>query len=187
MAIRSFLAFELPFDIRKKVIQISGELKKTGLDAAWVRPENIHLTLIFMGDTDEKHLREIISGIGSIAGRYKPFEISLGGAGLFPDIRRPRVLWLGLNGERGRLSSLRDDLQKPLQEFGVKQERRPFKPHLTLARFRRGINDRPLLKKSIDKYKDYSGPDGKLDEITLFKSELKPGGSIYTKLHSWPL
>jgi 2'-5' RNA ligase len=187
MAIRSFLAFELPRDIKHEVFRISGEVKKSGLEAGWVRPGNIHLTVVFMGDVKEQDIPYIISAIDNITIKYEPFGISLGGMGLFPDIRRPRVLWLGLDGEIERLASFRDDLQKPLEVFGIEQEKRPFRPHLTLGRFRRPVKEKSLLIKMLDEHGDISGPVGKLDELILFKSNLKPTGAEYTKLNSWPL
>ena len=187
MAIRSFLAFELPPEIGQEVARISGEVKKSGLEAGWVKPGNIHLTVIFLGDVEEKDIPQIISCVDNAVCDYDPFDIALGGMGLFGDLKRPRVLWLGLEGGIKRLASMRDSLQKPLEQFGIKQEERPFRPHLTLGRFRRPVKDKPLLKRIIEQYKDASGPDGKLDELILFKSQLKPGGSVYTKLHTWPL
>ncbi len=187
MAIRSFLAFELPPGIKQEVTRISGEIKRSGLEAGWVKPGNIHLTVVFLGDVNEKDIPDIISNIDNVTVKYESFGISLGGMGLFPDIRRPRVLWLGLDGEIERLGSLKDDLQRSLEAFGIEQEKRLFKPHLTLGRFRRPVKDRNLLGKVIDEFSDISGFNGKLYELILFKSELKPGGSVYTKIHSWPL
>ena len=187
MAIRSFLAFELPPEILKEITRISGDVKKSGLEAGWVKPGNIHLTVIFLGDVDEKDIAGIVSCVDNVVGNFKPFDISLGGMGMFGDMRRPRVLWMGLDGEIKRLAAMRDRLQKPLEPFGIKQEDRPFRPHLTLGRFRRPVKDKSLLKRTIDQYKNISGPGGKLDELILFKSQLKPGGSIYTKLHTWLL
>ncbi len=187
MGIRSFLAFELPPDIKKEVARISVEVKKSGIEAGWVKPDNIHLTVIFMGDVDEKDIPAIISGIDNTVGKYEPFRISLGGMGIFPDARKPRVLWLGLDGEIERLASLRDAMQTPLEVYGIEQEKRAFRPHLTLGRFRKPVKDRDALKKCIDTYRDISGPDGKLDELILFKSDLRQGGSVYSRIHSWPL
>ena len=187
MAIRSFLAFELPPHIKKEVTGISGEVKKTGLKASWVKPGNIHLTLVFLGDINEENIPEIISGIDNVTGKYEPFNIALGGMGVFPDTKRPRVLWLGLKGEIERLASFRDDLQKPLKIFGIKQEKRSFKPHLTLGRFRKPVEEKSLLKRILDEYGDISGPNEKLNELILFKSVLNPGGSVYTKILSWSL
>lgn len=187
MGIRSFLAFELPPDIKNEVARISASLQKSGLDAGWVKPANIHLTMVFLGDMAERDMPAIISSIDNAMEDTTPFETGLSGMGLFPDIRRPRVIWLGLNGDMERLSALRDRLQAPLAVFGVEQEKRAFTPHLTLARFRRGLKDATLLKKLIDKYSDISGPEGMLDDLVLFKSELRQGGSVYTKIHTWPL
>lgn len=187
MGIRSFLAFELPGDIKNEVARISSGAKNTGLDAGWVKPGNIHLTMVFMGDMAERNMVDIISSTGNALKDIAPFEISLSGMGVFPDIRRPRVLWLGLKGDLERLSTLRDRLQAPLEPFGVEQEKRPFTPHLTLARFKRAVKDAALLKNVIEKYSDITGPEGRLDELILFKSDLRQGGSVYTKIHAWPL
>lgn len=187
MAIRSFLAFELPPDIKREIDQISHEVRHLNLDAKWIKPENIHLTVIFMGNVNEEDIPHIIPAIDNVASQYMTFDISLGGMGLFPDIRRPRVIWLGLSGDIEGLASLRDNLQMPLKSFGIKQEKRVFKPHLTLGRFRKPVKEQAILKSVIDDYSSISGPSGKLDELVLFKSELKPGGAVYTRLHSWPL
>lgn len=187
MAIRSFLAFDLPQGIKEEVTRISGGVKKSGLNASWVKPGNIHLTVVFMGDVNEKDIPGIIASIDNVAVQYEPFNISLGGMGLFPDIRRPRVIWLGLDGEIEKLASLRDDLQKSLESFGVEQEKRTFKPHLTLGRFRRSTREKSHLKKILEESGRITGPTGRLDELILFKSELRPGGSVYERLHSWAL
>jgi len=187
MGIRSFLAFELPFDIKNEVARISANIQKGGLYAGWVKPGNIHLTMVFLGDMAERDMPAIIASTDNALKGTTPFDISLSGMGLFPDIRRPRVMWLGLNGEMERLSALRDRLQAPLAPFGVEQEKRPFTPHLTLARFRRPVKDATLLIRLIDKYRDIAGPEGRLDELVLFKSDLRQGGSVYTKIHTWPL
>lgn len=187
MGIRSFLAFELPHDIKIEVARISTSVQKSGLDAGWLKPANIHLTMVFLGDMEARNMAAIIASIDNALTGTTPFEISLSGMGLFPDIRRPRVMWLGLNGDMEGLSILRDRLQAPLEQFGVEQEKRPFTPHLTLARFRRPVKDPALLKRVIDKYSVITGPQGRLDELVLFKSELRQGGSRYTKIHAWPL
>jgi 2'-5' RNA ligase len=187
MGIRSFLAFELPQEIKNEVVRISAAAKNSGLDAGWVKPDNIHLTMVFLGDMAERDMPDILSSKDNAVKGTTPFEISLSGMGLFPDIRRPRVMWLGLNGDTEGLSALRERLQSPLAVFNVEQEKRPFTPHLTLARFRRPLKDTGLLKRLIDKYSDITGPDGRLDELVLFKSDLRSGGSVYTKMHAWPL
>lgn len=188
MAIRSFLAFELPGDIGKEVKRISTEIRKTDLNAGWVKPENIHLTVVFIGTVDENDIKRIIQAVDKTADKYGPFEISLKGAGLFPNIKRPKVMWLGLDCDIRALGNLRDDLQKRLEPFGVEPEKRPFRPHLTIGRFRRPVKDMSLLKRVLDEYSSSgSGPAGRLEELVLFKSDLKPGGAVYTRIHSFPL
>ncbi|MBW2030364.1 MAG: RNA 2',3'-cyclic phosphodiesterase [Deltaproteobacteria bacterium] len=188
MDIRSFLAFELPPDIRGVLERVSAEVRKSDLDIRWVRVENIHLTVIFMGSIDQGRISHMEQDIGRVCARTRAFEISVKGVGFFPDMRRPRVVWLGLDGELERLSRFRDDLQRPLARFGIKEEKRPFRPHLTLGRFRkRGSQQRARLEEIVRKYGNLKSPPCSVEELVLFKSDLKPTGAEYTKLASWPL
>lgn len=185
MVIRSFLAFKLPPDIKREVQLILEDVRRSDLNAKWVKVDNIHLTVVFMGDIREEDvpaIREEIKGASLGSG---PFNISLKGMGVFPNARRPRVLWLGLDGEIERISSLRDRLQEQLQPFGIKKEKRPFRPHLTLGRFRKPGRGGSRLGDIISQYKDLEGPICPLEELILFKSELRSQGAIYTKLDSW--
>lgn len=188
MDIRSFLAFELPPDIRGVMEKVSAEVKKLDLDVRWVRVENIHLTVIFMGSIDQGKISRMAQDIGRICTRTRAFQISVKGVGFFPDMRRPRVMWLGIDGELERLSRFRDDLQRPLSKFGIKEEKRPFRPHLTLGRFRKGgTNQRARLEELVRKYGNLKSPPCSVEELVLFRSDLKPSGAEYTKLSSWPL
>ncbi len=187
MAIRSFLAFELPSDIKQKVALVSDELRRSRLNVRWVKPANIHLTIVFMGNINPDLLPVMAEEIGKDCLAYKPFDISLRGLGIFPGTRRPRVLWLGLETDREILSSFRKGLQERLEPFGIKQEKRGFSPHLTLGRFREPQRQGTLLDDLIAQYKDLEGPSGKMEELVMFKSELHPQGAEYTRLRSWPL
>ncbi len=187
MAIRSFLAFELPEDMMNVLIRVSRDLRKTPLDVRWVKETNIHLTMIFLGDIRTEDVESIQGIPEEICAGYAPFPVSLSGMGCFPNSRNARVIWLGLEGEIERLSGFRDDLQRPLAAFGVKEEKRPFRPHLTLGRFRKSGKSRGLLEDFLERYREVKSPECVLDRLTLFKSTLKPGGAVYTKLDSWPL
>ena len=213
MEIRSFLAFELPPEIKRVVARVSGELRKSALDVKWVKAENIHLTVVFMGNTKMDDVPAIGDEIRKISLRYGPFDISLKGIGSFPNRRNPRVLWLGLHGDLDRISDFRDTLQQHLKPFGVREEKRRFNPHLTLGRFRRpqkgdfksrlpssgppASQARALragarvwegeLDDLFLKYSDLTSPISSLKELVLFRSDLKPGGAEYTKLNAWPL
>lgn len=187
MEIRSFLAFELPPDIRRILERVSAEVKEFGLDVRWVKVENIHLTMIFMGNVHQEKLSDMGDEIKEVCERYQAIEISINGIGFFPDMKRPRVLWLGLAGDLERLSRLRDDLQRHLARFGIKEEGRPFRPHLTLGRFRKTISPEARLDELVRKYGNLKGPNCSVGELVLFKSDLRPRGAEYTRLASWPL
>ena len=187
MGIRSFLAFELPSEIKSIVARVSGELRESALDVRWVKAENIHLTVVFMGNTKMDDVPAIGDEIRKVAHRYGPFDISLKGIGSFPNRRNPRVLWLGLHGDLDRISDFKDTLQKHLKPFGIKEEKRGFSPHLTLGRFRKSKKMGLPLDNILLKYRDLTSPLSSLKELVLFRSDLKPGGAEHTKLDVWPL
>jgi len=187
MGIRSFLAFELPLRIKERVGQISNELRQSRLPVRWVKVDNIHLTIVFLGSVTEETIAGVKLKAGSITERFSAFPIRLNGVGAFPNLRRPRVLWMGLDGEIEGLSDLRDELQEALVEFGFKPENRPFRPHLTLGRFKDTVNRDEELKWILDRFHDITTDDDYLKELVFFKSELRPAGPIYTKMAAWPL
>ena len=187
MDIRSFLAFELSQEMRDTVSGVYENVRNSRLDVRWVRPQGIHITVVFMGDVREEDIAGIGSDVGRVCSEFGPFHASLNAVGCFPNCRNPRVLWIGLEGEIERMSNFRDELQKRLTAFGVTPERRGFNPHLTLGRFKRPSRDESELGKLIDQYRDLTSPVCSLHELVLFKSDLKPGGAIYTKVLSWPL
>jgi 2'-5' RNA ligase len=187
MAIRSFLAFELPSDIRQTLSAISEDGRAARLKIRWIRVANIHLTVVFMGDVEEAQIGPIREVVRGVCDQYAPFYIQVNGAGMFGSRRSPRVLWVGLGADVDRMSSFRDDLQKGLAPFGIKEERRPFTPHLTLGRFRKGAYADGRLDDLLSKYQALNGSECILRELALFKSDLKPDGAVYTRLGQWPL
>ena len=187
MKIRSFLAFELPLEVEAVVTQVSEELKKSSLDAKWVKPANIHLTVVFMGNIEVNEIPAIKEEIREVCLTYDIFDISLKGLGCFPHMRKPRVIWIGLDGDLERMSLFRDVLQERLAPFGIEEEKRGFKPHLTLGRFRQPRRTSPEELELLSRYGNVTSPTCSLMELGLFKSELKPGGARYTRLGMWPL
>ena len=187
MGIRSFLAFELPPEIREEIGTISRELRKSRLPARWVREENIHLTIVFLGSIDENVVEDLKERVGSVVKGFTGFKARLSGVGVFPNRRRPQVLWTGLDGDIEGLSRLRDELQDALKVFGLREEKRPFRAHLTLGRFKDRLDNDEELKGILDRYHDIASELCSLDELVLFKSDLKPGGPVYTKMATWPL
>jgi len=187
MKIRSFLAFELPREIKGIVERVSGEVRTSPLKASWIRSENIHLTVVFLGNVESDETKALADAVNRVCTGYRPFRISLGPMGCFPNSRSPRVLWLGLGGDLEKMSRFRDDLQRGLASFGLKEEERAFRPHLTLGRFRKPPRMTAQLDHLISSYRDLESPVCSLEELILFKSDLKPGGAVYTKLQHFPL
>lgn len=187
MKIRSFLAFELPLEIETVVTRVSQELKKSSLNAKWVKSGNVHLTVVFMGDIEMSEIPAIKEEVGKVCLTYGAFDISLKGVGCFPHTRKPRVLWVGLDGDLERMSLFRDALQEHLIPFGIKGDKRRFKPHLTLGRFRKPKRTNFEELELLSRYGDMTSPACSLTELTLFKSELKSDGARYTRLGVWSL
>jgi RNA 2',3'-cyclic 3'-phosphodiesterase len=187
MGIRSFLALELSPQIKQELLRIHDDLKRSSLDARWVRPEGVHLTVVFMGDVRETDISAVIEGIGDVCSRYGPFAVALRSVGCFPNSRKPRVFWLGVEGDLGRMSRFRDDLQAELLPFGIRPEKRGFRPHLTLGRFKGLGKGTAELDKLLLKHKGLTSPLCSLNELILFRSDLNPGGAVYTKMKSWTL
>lgn len=187
MKIRSFLAFELPLEIKNVVVRVSEELRQSTLNARWVKVDNIHLTVVFMGNIKTEDIPAIARGVKEVCQAFGPFDLSLKGIGCFPNRRNPRVIWLGLDGDLEPMSEFRDALQGHLTDFGIKEEKRKFKPHLTLGRFRRPKKMDSKEDQLLSKYEDISSSVCSLKELILFKSDLKPTGAVYTKVETWPL
>ncbi len=187
MDIRLFLAFELPEEIRDVVGQVSKEAGKLPLNIRWVKVKNIHLTVVFIGNVEESIISRIEEVARPACGKSHPFELSLNGLGFFGKMRNPRVLWVGLNADLKGMSRLRDDLQRELAPLGIKRESRPFRPHLTLGRFKKGVGSVVHLKKLLHQYRGLTSPTGILSKLVLFRSDLRKDGAVYTKINQWPL
>src|SRR4030043_2362501 len=119
MDIRSFLAFELSAEMRSTVSGVYENVRNSRLEVRWVRPQGIHITVVFMGGVREEDIAAIGNEMGKVCSEFAPFHASLKGMGCFPNCRNPRVIWMGLEGEIERMSSFRDDLKKSLIPFGI--------------------------------------------------------------------
>lgn len=178
--LRCFIAIELPEEIRKALAEAQRELKIFGADIRWVRPENIHLTLKFLGDTQEEDIESISREISEICSGFSSFSMELAGLGIFPGTRQPKVLWAGLNGSK-EIIELQKDIDSTMAHFGFKPEKRIFSPHLTLGRFRSPKNKDALLRaiasENVKKHGLFE-----VKTVALIKSSLTNSGSVYTKI-----
>ena len=143
--------------------------------------------MVFLGNVKPDDLEPIQERVQIVCSEFSSFSVAIKGIGTFPNRRSPRVLWLGLNGELERLSRFRDALQQNLIPFGIKVEKRPFRPHLTLGRFRKGKGKGLDLDEFLSRYEEVKSPSSMLGELVLFRSDLKPAGAVYTRLAAWPL
>jgi 2'-5' RNA ligase len=185
-AIRAFLAIDPPEEIFSEIINIQERLRKAIQgDIRWVRPEGIHLTLKFFGYVYESDIANISHVVKNNVAKTKALMLNVRSVGAFPSVTRPRVLWLGIDGDTETLINLQMEIDAGLQDYGFKKEDRPFRPHLTLARIKeyKGLTG---LAETVKKNEDYIAGSFTAGGLTLFKSDLKPTGAIYTKLDYFP-
>lgn len=179
---RTFIAIELSEEIRNALAQIQSHLKYAGADVKWVEKNNIHLTLKFLGEIDDKKCEKVKAVLDQIAAEFKPFELDLKDIGAFPKIEFPRVIWVGLDKGAKESTEIAKKIDEALSKTGFQEETRPFAAHLTVGRVRSSKN-KEVLKEKIT---DYQLPITKseiIPSIILFQSTLTPKGPIYTKLH----
>jgi RNA 2',3'-cyclic 3'-phosphodiesterase len=184
--IRTFLALDPPEEILREIGRLQDKLRqRIHGDVRWVRPEAIHLTLKFFGDIPEHGVANISAVAGKAAAGVRPLDLAIGGAGVFPDPRRPRVIWLGMSGDVARLVTFQQGLERSLQEIGFPREERPFRPHLTLGRIKtpKGLIG---LAGVLEKGETYTAGRFTASGLGLFKSDLTPRGAIYTRLAGYP-
>jgi RNA 2',3'-cyclic 3'-phosphodiesterase len=184
MALRCFIAIEIPEAVKNAIADSVGSLKRAGADVKWVSPEHIHLTLQFLGTTEESLIPEIKEALGKILSPYAPFYIKISSVGCFPDGRRPRVIWVGLEESR-TLINLQRDIAAGMMRFGYQKEERDFTPHVTIGRVKSLRNTGDMLRR-LEEIKATSFSDFEVQNITLMKSELTPSGAIYYSLAEIP-
>ena len=179
--IRSFIAIELPEAVGSLLGKVQQNLRALHLKAGWVHPQNIHLTLKFLGNITTADIDKVGMAMKAAAEDFKPFTLTVGGIGFFPGIKRPRVIWVGVGGQTQALFALQRSLEDRLAAAGFPKERRSFKGHLTLGRFRKGP-DSAAISRVIQEYTDIGKEEFNTRQIVLFKSELKPSGAVYSQL-----
>jgi len=183
--VRSFIAIELPEEAKIGLGKLRNELERTEYTfVKWVNPEGIHLTLKFLGNIPFKQVAEISEAMEGATQGISPFYLEISGLGAFPNLKQPRVLWVGISGELDKLLGLQRNIDSALSPLGFTKEERPFVPHLTLARIReraspgerRTFGELVVSTSFEDKYHFAA------DAINLMRSQLAPAGAIYTRL-----
>ena len=151
----------------------------------WVNPENIHLTLAFLGDTDEERIKVLSIMLKRTCTGFGEFSFSLNSTGVFKDFRDPRVIWAGIEGYE-KLIKLNDIINTGLKDTGFGIENRPFKPHITLGRVKY-LKNPESLKSALEMYKDNFIQDVNIEEVILYQSILRPEGPVYKSLGAFKL
>jgi len=185
--VRSFIAVELPADVRAELASIEEKLKvRRHSFLKWVDPQSIHLTLKFLGSVPGETIPEIVEAMSLAAQPVSPFILQIGGTGAFPNWQRPQVVWVGVGGEMGRLTALQRELEAALSTLGFPPESRSFSPHLTLGRLRERVTpeDRRRFGLWAQSVKFEASLSFEVNAVRLMKSQLTPSGPIYSELAS---
>lgn len=178
--IRSFLAFDIEDQtILRRLTQAQAMLANTGADLKQVKPQNIHLTVRFLGDIHPPMVDAIYEEMKQII--FTPFQIELRGLGAFPKLSYPRVVWAGIRQGADELEDVFEQLEPRLRGLGFKPDSKGFSPHLTIARVRTGRNKIRLAER-VRELEDYEFGTVKAECLRLKKSDLTPRGPIYTNL-----
>jgi 2'-5' RNA ligase len=176
----------MPDEIQAKLVEIQTDLAKFMPRVSWVKRGNIHLTLKFLGDIQTNQVESINSVLQDVAESHSSFDMNLTGIGVFPELRRPRVIWIGITRGAEQATQLAEAVSNSLQPLGFPREKRGFTPHLTLARIRNPVNLQDVSSK-FNQYDNLDIPTLKINQIAFIRSQLHPQGSIYTPLRKFTL
>jgi 2'-5' RNA ligase len=190
MMLRSFIAIEIPSEIQQAIARATAGLQEAVPRPAvrWVAPQNIHLTLKFLGDVSPANLEQLARSLRVETANHPVFRASIGGVGVFPHPRQPRVIWIGCQAPPA-LVSLYRGVEAVCARLGYVAEKRAFSPHLTLGRVGNSISPTELehLRLAMQQVEAKDLGIFAVEAVHIFKSDLQPGGSIYTRLYSLPL
>jgi RNA 2',3'-cyclic 3'-phosphodiesterase len=185
--VRLFIAIELPEKVQAELKQLQQSLKSVDPSSVkWVDPNGIHLTLKFLGSVDIDKLEAVKLGLQNAVQGISPFQLELSELGAFPNLKRVQIVWIGLQGDLEALQELQKKIESNISPLGFPTEKRPFKPHLTLARLRETASPqiRQTLGDRLSQTKIENKFTFKANSVNLMRSQLTRGGAIYTCLCS---
>jgi len=184
---RTFIGIDIGDAIRTNAIALQKELAKTGAEVKWVEAESVHVTLLFLGEVDDRELHAVCKAVKEAAASEPPFGLRVSGVGAFPTPRRPKILWAGITDGAEVLQRLYTALEERMLNLGCyRKEERGYTPHLTLGRVK-GDADSFTLAAEIPKRLAWDGGRTTVDEVLVFSSELNRDGPVYTVIGRAPL
>ncbi len=191
-SIRTFIAIELEEALHEAIGEVQQKLNREGETmriVRWVAPENVHLTLKFLGNVAAHRLEEIERAAREVCQKFSSLSLSFGGLGYFPNVRRPNVIWIGVGGDTAILGQLQRAIEENLIPLGFPSEGRDFSPHLTIGRVKRdaGSGEGRKLGQILSSFEVGSLGQSRVESVSLMKSELHPWGAEYTRLASMEL
>jgi 2'-5' RNA ligase len=181
---RVFLAIDMPPEVKALVQQIQEQLKQHDLTVRWIDPASTHLTLKFLGKVPTSSVDELVERMAEVAVKSQPLALRTDTLGVFPNLLRPRVVWLGLTGDLHALGRLQTSLEQAFMPLGFAAEGRPFTPHLTLGRTHKEVS-RPRLQtieRAVAQTTIRQSVEFEVSEVVLMRSDLHPSGARYTVL-----
>lgn len=181
---RTFIAIELPLQIKEYLARLQERLKKLGADVTWVKPDNIHLTLKFLGEIEDKKISKVIQILEDTLKDKLNFVMRLSSIGAFPSINSPRVIWMGIDKGDTQIKEIANDLEEEISRLGIPKEDRPFSSHITIGRLRSAQNRERLVKdlKELKGSIINENLEFPVTKILLMKSTLTSKGPIYEVL-----
>jgi RNA 2',3'-cyclic 3'-phosphodiesterase len=179
--IRTFIAIELPAPVRQFLADCQDRLRRARADVKWVRPDLIHLTLVFLGDVPAERQADLEAAVRSAVAGAGPMALQVTGAGRFPPRGLPRVVWVGVTDSSGSLVRFQRAVTEATTPFAQKIEGRDYTAHLTLGRVRSPKNSRDL-EGMLDGMGGTTGPAFEARDVTIFRSDLSPQGPTYSAL-----
>jgi 2'-5' RNA ligase len=180
--LRTFIAVEIPAEIKQRAARMIGELRDTAAKVKWVAPEHMHWTLKFLGNLDMNEIPAVCAAVKQAVEPLACFDVEAWGAGAFPDVKRPRTVWVGMGDGSEQMIELHDAIEFELAKLGYRSENRRFRPHLTIGRVRQSPAGIPELGRLIQKHAEFDGGVSLVDEVVVFSSELGPDGPTYEPL-----
>lgn len=171
-AIRTFIAVDLSAATRSAARKLIEKLRPAGADVNWVEAKNMHLTLKFLGEVPSRDTPDVCKAVAEVAAQFEPLTVTCRGAGAFPDLDRPRTVWLGIEEGKEELAALQAAVDDAMLDLGFPREHRSFHPHLTLGRVKQGGPALSELSRLLEKHAEFDAGESDIDEVIVFASFL---------------